>query len=56
MLKSVENQKNEYLKIKDSLDADLVEYREKLAKLNEEKESIKELCQNLQKDLSKPAS
>ncbi len=53
MLRSVEGQKTELMKIKDVFDAELVELRERLNKLNEEKETIKEICQNMQKELAK---
>ena len=53
MLKSVELQKTDLVKIKDGLDAELVEQRERLKKLNEEKEAMKELCQSMQKELTK---
>lgn len=52
MLKSVEQQKGELAKIKDKLDAELIELNEQLKVLNEEKEAVKKVCHDLQKQLT----
>ena len=53
MLKSVEIQRGELMKIKDGFDAELIELTERVKKTSMEKEAMKEACQGLQKELTK---
>lgn len=55
MLKNVETQKGDLMKIKDDFDARFVELSERLKKINADKETLKEECHELQKQLSPSA-